>query len=105
MIMASYEADQLESLIMRDSRLCNGIVASVTNTLARLMHIGEYDDNKAVSAFRHIADEAARRYGIEVYGKDSIPPEFTPEVRDELAVGMMYNFIIGFENGDFDGSK
>ena len=103
--MMSYEAKELELWIMNNEQLYNGMVVSVEKALARRKYRGDYDSKKAVKAFRNVADEAARRYGKEAYGKYGIPPEFPPKVRDEVAEEMLRDFEIGFVNGDFEEYK
>ena len=98
--MTSYEASELVSRVMKDVR-AHSMYTAVVKTLARRKYRDDYDSVKAVKAFRNVADEAARGYGMEVYGKYGVPPEFPQIVRDEAAFEMRDGFEAAFENGDY----
>ena len=66
--------------------LYRGTGHAIIRMLARCMTAGTYDHDKAVVAWRHYADAAAKRYCADYAGRDDMPRIFTPATRDLAAI-------------------
>lgn len=82
----SIEAQELSLYAVNDGRIYDYVITPVIASLRKKAVRGAYDGDKAIDAFYHVADQAAR-----IYARD-FGHRFTVQQRFSAAVDMLVAF-------------